>query len=198
MYVNIYAFAGCMWTYCIWYILKFRCVLWSGFVCNCCLCVCARCVCLNLNMVWMTCALCDVSAWATCSWSTVASERFASAWLLQSWHLSARLLNCPFLNLIAASSNDNPQTMSNTDSSTVLLGDIEGRHRRQKTEKTSTAQTEDFKILANVQGVPVSCGLITCCILFWLHLFSAVLWSQQKTAEFVADRCAWQCECFVL
>lgn len=110
------------------------CALIGNCVYYCCLCVCVWCVCLNLNMAWMTCTLCDISAWATCSWSTAASERFGSAWLPQSWHLSACLLNCPFLNLIAASSNDNPQTMSNTDSSTVLLGDTEGRHRPQTTE----------------------------------------------------------------
>ncbi len=50
--------------------------------------------------------------------------------------LSARLLNCPVLHWIAASSTDNPQTMSNTDSSTALHWDIGGRHRPQKTDKT--------------------------------------------------------------
>lgn len=53
--------------------------------------------------------------------------------------LSACLLNRPFLNWIAASSTDNPQTMSNTDSSPASLQDIRGRHRPQKTEQTTMA-----------------------------------------------------------
>lgn len=38
--------------------------------------------------------------------------------------LSARLLSRPVLHWKAASSTDNPQTMSNTDSSSALHGDI--------------------------------------------------------------------------
>lgn len=96
------------------------------------------CVCFNMNA-----AVCDISAWATCSWSTVASERSGSApnpVELTPVSLSARLLNCPVPRWLAASSTDNPQTMSNTDSSTALLWDIGGRHRPRKTETQRGAQ----------------------------------------------------------
>lgn len=52
--------------------------------------------------------------------------------------LSARLLNCPVLHWIAASSTDNPQTMSNTDSSTPYSGTSEGDTDHRRKRKTST------------------------------------------------------------
>lgn len=54
--------------------------------------------------------------------------------------LSARLLSHPVLHWKAASSTDNPQTMSNTDSSSALHGDIGERHWQQKSSKDASIQ----------------------------------------------------------
>lgn len=54
--------------------------------------------------------------------------------------LSARLLSRPVLHWKAASSTDNPQTMSNTDSSSALHGDIGERHWQQKSSKDASIQ----------------------------------------------------------